>query len=102
VAQFIIQHASHMRVCVHTANLIESDWKYKTQGAYVQDFPLKTDPAAAASVFEQEVRRHLQSRRCGAYVGTVLRCFSKQRSCATENSSFGRNGSKRISNVQYN
>jgi hypothetical protein len=63
VAQFIIQHASFLRVCVHTANLIESDWKYKTQGAYLQDFPRKTDPAASASAFEEEVRPQLGAHR---------------------------------------
>lgn len=28
------------RVCIHTANMIQVDWDYKTQGAYMRDFPL--------------------------------------------------------------
>ena len=34
---------------VHTANLLAGDCEMKTQGAYVQDFPLRTQGAAAAS-----------------------------------------------------
>lgn len=28
------------RVCVHTANMLSMDWDFKTQGAYVRDFPV--------------------------------------------------------------
>jgi tyrosyl-DNA phosphodiesterase 1 len=32
-------NARGVRVCVFTANLLEQDWCWKTQGIYVQDFP---------------------------------------------------------------
>lgn len=35
------EHRAMCRVVVHTANLLEGDIEYKTQGAYCQEFPLK-------------------------------------------------------------
>ncbi|GET92062.1 tyrosyl-DNA phosphodiesterase-like protein [Leishmania tarentolae] len=31
-----------LRVCIFTANLVEQDWCWKSQGIYMQDFPWKT------------------------------------------------------------
>lgn len=39
---FILFYASGCRVCVHTANMVKDDWDYKTQGAYLRDFPVKS------------------------------------------------------------
>ena len=32
-----------MRVCIHTANYVSSDWDGKSQGIWVQDFPKLTE-----------------------------------------------------------
>ena len=37
-----------LRVIIHTSNLLECDVSLKTQGAYVQDFPLKTASGEAS------------------------------------------------------
>ena len=52
--QFFIAYPTHMRVCIHTANLDERDWSIMTQGAWMQDFPLKA-PGAAQSEFETQL-----------------------------------------------
>jgi len=36
-------YASGIRVAIFTNNFIELDWTFKTQGCYVQDFPLKAE-----------------------------------------------------------
>ena len=38
---FIAEYDGGVRVVVHTANLLLGDCTYKTQGAWVQDFPAK-------------------------------------------------------------
>lgn len=38
---FVLFYASGCRVCIHTANMLESDWDYKTQAAYMRDFPIR-------------------------------------------------------------
>eukprot|EP01135_Chromosphaera_perkinsii_P005875 Nk52_evm8s370 gene=Nk52_evmTU8s370 len=63
-----------VRVVVHTANLIERDWEFKTQGVYVsQPFPLKSQASAKArevntpsvfvNTFEQDLIRYLKGYR---------------------------------------
>lgn len=44
---FLLFFPNGCRVCIHTANMIACDWDFKTQGAYVRDFPLaeRVDPA---------------------------------------------------------
>eukprot|EP00241_Pyramimonas_parkeae_P015472 CAMPEP_0114276152 /NCGR_PEP_ID=MMETSP0059-20121206/84_1 /TAXON_ID=36894 /ORGANISM="Pyramimonas parkeae, Strain CCMP726" /LENGTH=544 /DNA_ID=CAMNT_0001396131 /DNA_START=66 /DNA_END=1701 /DNA_ORIENTATION=- len=51
---------TRIRVCVHTANLIYSDFNNKTQGCWFQDFP-KKGPAASASTprFEDELVEYM-------------------------------------------
>lgn len=36
---FVIFYPSGCRICIHTANMVQQDWDYKTQGAYMRDFP---------------------------------------------------------------
>ncbi|KAI0558679.1 Tyrosyl-DNA phosphodiesterase [Gracilaria domingensis] len=36
---FALFYPNGCRICIHTANMIQQDWDYKTQGAYVRDFP---------------------------------------------------------------
>lgn len=48
------------RVVVHTANMIEQDWVFKTQAAYLRDFPMK-DVGATVSSFESDLLQYLNS-----------------------------------------
>ena len=45
----IVAYATHVRVCIHTANYISVDWGDKTEGVWMQDFPLKTAGAQPGS-----------------------------------------------------
>lgn len=63
--QFILVYRTGVRVAVHTANCIPRDWAVKSQGVWVQDFPLKQDPAAPASQFEDDLIRYLEGARDG-------------------------------------
>lgn len=45
----IVFYNSGVRIAIGTANLIEVDWTIKTQGFYVQDFPLKNTTQTASS-----------------------------------------------------
>ncbi|KPA84425.1 tyrosyl-DNA phosphodiesterase-like protein [Leptomonas pyrrhocoris] len=63
-------NARGVRVCIFTANLVEQDWRWKTQGIYMQDFPWEgaasDSPAtvplpkrsAKASDFARQLRRY--------------------------------------------
>jgi len=39
----IIFYQSGVRICITTANFIPEDFEYRTQGVYLQDFPLKSN-----------------------------------------------------------
>ena len=81
-----------LRVVIHTANLIRDDIHLKTQGAYIQDFPLKdpqgnenekTDkkvpPGGTPScTFEQDLIAYIRS------YGFEKRCFSNERTLCQE------------------
>ena len=45
-----------LRVVITTANFTETDWKYKIQGVFVQDFPYKESPSS--SEFECSLLAH--------------------------------------------
>jgi tyrosyl-DNA phosphodiesterase-1 len=47
--QLIVCYRTHVRVCVTTANFLAIDWGLKTEGVWMQDFPLKASRAAATS-----------------------------------------------------
>ena len=49
-----------LRVIIHTANLMHSDVSLKTQGAYVQDFPLKTTKSLSCE-FETDMVAYLRT-----------------------------------------
>jgi len=46
-------------VCVHTANYVPQDWSNLSQGAWLQDFPLKTAASPASSPFETDLLSYL-------------------------------------------
>lgn len=54
----ILKFPRGLRIVVHTANLIYADCGNKTQGAWVQDFPLK-DPTNQSSEFEDDLIQYL-------------------------------------------
>lgn len=60
---FLLFYNTGCRVCIHTANMVASDWNMKTQGAYVRDFPLRSDDAVdtvgVECDFEHELREYV-------------------------------------------
>ena len=58
---FLIGYRDGIRVIVHTANLQEGDIHYKTQAAYIQDFPLKQEKSMSASQFEKDLVSYVES-----------------------------------------
>eukprot|EP01083_Nonionella_stella_P060969 158984_1 len=56
---FLIYYASGLRVVVCTLNVLERDWLNKTQGIWVQDFPLKTQSSSKKSSFENDLLEYL-------------------------------------------
>lgn len=36
---FLLFYETGCRICIHTANMVEGDWDFKTQAAYLRDFP---------------------------------------------------------------
>jgi tyrosyl-DNA phosphodiesterase-1 len=70
----LVCYADRLRVCIHTANYIPVDWHLKTQGVWMQDFPLKADngdAAGPASEFENDLVAYLEATgwRGGAVPG---------------------------------
>jgi tyrosyl-DNA phosphodiesterase-1 len=59
--QFLIAYPTHLRVCIHTANLDEHDWTVMTQGAWMQDFPTKAQGAPETSEFETQLLSYFQA-----------------------------------------
>lgn len=75
---FLLFYSTGCRVCIHTANMVASDWKMKTQGAYVRDFPLQSDDAVDTVGVECDFERKLgeyllRSIRTGECNEIVLR-----------------------------
>jgi tyrosyl-DNA phosphodiesterase-1 len=54
----IVFYRSGMRVCITTANFIPEDFTFRTQGIYVQDFPLRVESSF-----------NLQKRRGDKFMG---------------------------------
>ena len=50
-----IAYDTHIRICIHTANYIACDWGDKTEGVWMQDFPLKAAGAGGSSTFEEDL-----------------------------------------------
>jgi len=69
----LLFYATGVRVVITTANYIERDFKYMTQGVYVQDFPLLPSSASGPcrSSFREELVRYLEKT-------TVIDTFAKQ------------------------
>eukprot|EP00850_Spirogloea_muscicola_P001449 SM000005S17246 [mRNA] locus=s5:995817:999986:+ [translate_table: standard] len=56
----LLVYPQGVRVVVHTANLIEVDWSYKSQGLWMQDFPCKEHGCERqTSVFEDDLLDYL-------------------------------------------
>lgn len=49
---FVLFYGTGCRVCIHTANMIPCDWDWKTQGAYMRDFPklCRSEDGASSSI----------------------------------------------------
>ena len=58
---FIIGSKDGVRVAIHTANLISCDINNKSQGIWMQDFPIKTAGAPATSDFEEQLVKYFLS-----------------------------------------
>lgn len=57
----IVAYATHVRVCIHTANYLYVDWANKTEGVWMQDFPLKAAGARNSSAFEEDIVDYLKA-----------------------------------------
>lgn len=57
---FLLFYSTGCRVCIHTSNMVASDWKMKTQGAYMRDFPLRRDDAGDGVRVECDFGRELR------------------------------------------
>eukprot|EP00252_Welwitschia_mirabilis_P005216 TRINITY_DN15700_c0_g1_i1.p1 TRINITY_DN15700_c0_g1~~TRINITY_DN15700_c0_g1_i1.p1 ORF type:complete len:580 (-),score=95.55 TRINITY_DN15700_c0_g1_i1:217-1956(-) len=58
----LLVYAGGVRVVVHTANLIYIDWNNKTQGLWMQDFPLKDKKdTGKTSAFEDDLVEYLEA-----------------------------------------
>lgn len=57
----IVAYATHVRVCIHTANYLSIDWADKTQGVWMQDFPLKAAGLRNSSAFENDLVDYMKA-----------------------------------------
>eukprot|EP00940_MAST-03C_sp_MAST-3C-sp2_P001463 g1463.t1 len=61
-AKFIfIGYSTGIRVIILTANLIEVDFRFKSNVAYVQNFPIKTASSPRSSSFESALRDYVRN-----------------------------------------
>jgi tyrosyl-DNA phosphodiesterase-1 len=58
----VAAYASHVRVCVHTANYLGFDWADMSEGVWMQDFPLKA-AGAGKSAFEDDLVDYMKATR---------------------------------------
>ena len=58
---FLVGLEDSLRVAVHTANLIPTDWDHKSQGIWMQEFPPKAPAAAGACDFEDALCRYVDT-----------------------------------------
>lgn len=49
------------RVCIHTSNMLLQDWEFKTQGAYIRDFPLVDQHETRQDDFKFHLLKYLES-----------------------------------------
>lgn len=75
---FLLFFPTGCRVCVHTANMLSCDWDFKTQGAYVRDFPvldqknLQSNDESVKDDFKLELERYMQFSLIGSTMNTVV------------------------------
>jgi hypothetical protein len=71
----LLLYEGGLRVMICTSNFIEVDWRNKTQGIWVQDFPkLREEDKADDSLFGRDLREYLQAlngfeNECGSRGG---------------------------------
>ncbi|CAH0366895.1 unnamed protein product [Pelagomonas calceolata] len=58
---FLIGFDDSLRVAIHTANIISCDINNKTQGIWMQNFPIKKAGAPATSDFEEQLVKYFLS-----------------------------------------
>ena len=58
---FLIGFEDSLRVAIHTANIISCDINNKSQGIWMQDFPVKKAGAPATSDFEEQLVKYFLS-----------------------------------------
>jgi len=51
----LLFYPNGIRVMICTANFIEGDWTLKTQGIWIQDFPLKRDSLSSSSSLSKKI-----------------------------------------------
>ncbi|CAN8068297.1 unnamed protein product [Agarophyton chilense] len=66
---FALFYSNGCRICIHTANMVQQDWDYKTQGAYVRDFP-KIERQASQRVGNQDFKNQLLRYFAASLKGT--------------------------------
>lgn len=82
---FLLFFPTGCRVCVHTANMVACDWDFKTQGAYVRDFPLAKraevaqgeDYSVDEDEFKTQLERYFQRACTGQYSDELVALISK-------------------------
>eukprot|EP01117_Protostelium_nocturnum_P018820 TRINITY_DN7956_c0_g1_i1.p1 TRINITY_DN7956_c0_g1~~TRINITY_DN7956_c0_g1_i1.p1 ORF type:complete len:261 (-),score=86.21 TRINITY_DN7956_c0_g1_i1:1594-2376(-) len=57
---FIIYYKSRVRIAISTSNLNAKDYERKTQGIWMEDFPLKEKDSPASSEFEITLRDYVK------------------------------------------
>ena len=67
-----------LRVIIHTANLLQGDNEVKAQGAFIQDFPLKTAGSPNSSQFEDDLVDYMTT-----YGYANRKKWGRQQECAT-------------------
>lgn len=56
----VVFYESGVRICITTANFTETDFLYKLQGIFTQDFPVKNLSSSKSSLFENDLIAHCE------------------------------------------
>lgn len=86
------------RVCIHSANLIEGDWRQKTQAAYMRDFP----PAECEKIgcdFQTQLIRYMNCCLRGNEETEKYSMYSREVRQAIEKIDFSSAGAAIVSSV---
>ena len=72
---FLIFYKSGFRIAIGTSNLLEADWTSKSQGFYVQDFPLKNAtsiPTSTGYSYVDDLKSYLNETNLFSFVARKL------------------------------